>query len=176
MKSLLIVLLLASPALAQEEAAAARAAAGCGPNEVQFDVKTDKRQHPASQPEAGKALVYVFQDEKRDPEVSYIGSPTTRLGLDGTWIGANHGKSYFFFSVDPGDHHLCANWQSGLNTLYKQGSAASFSAVAWKVYYFRVTVEQRIKREPALYLEPVDPAEGQLLIASSSFSTSHPKK
>jgi hypothetical protein len=29
-------------------------------NEVHFDVKTDKKQHPTAQPDAGKALVYVI--------------------------------------------------------------------------------------------------------------------
>jgi hypothetical protein len=37
---------------------------------------------------------------------------TVRIGLDGTWAEASHGKSYFAFSVTPGEHHLCANWQS----------------------------------------------------------------
>jgi hypothetical protein len=58
--------LLTLPVFAQDRAAAARAAAGCGPDKVQFDVKTDKQQHSESQPEGGKALVYVFENEKRD--------------------------------------------------------------------------------------------------------------
>ncbi|MFY9531896.1 MAG: hypothetical protein WAR24_23580 [Candidatus Acidiferrales bacterium] len=38
----LLLLLLASPVFAQDQAAVARAAAGCGPDQVEFDVKTDK--------------------------------------------------------------------------------------------------------------------------------------
>jgi hypothetical protein len=60
LRTALVVLLFASPALAQDSAANALAAAGCGANEVHFDVKTNKKQHPTAQPDAGKALVYVI--------------------------------------------------------------------------------------------------------------------
>jgi len=57
-------------------------------------------------PEETKAIVYVFQEEKNDPNVWNFGHATIRIGVDGTWTGATYGDSYFFFSVDPGDHHL----------------------------------------------------------------------
>lgn len=57
MKTFLVIVLLAAPLFAQDQAAAARTAAGCGPNEIKFTVKTDKDQHPMAQPEAGKAIV-----------------------------------------------------------------------------------------------------------------------
>src|SRR5260370_14030148 len=82
----------ASPLLAQEPAPAASARGGCGPSEAYFDVKTEPKQHPGATADAGKALVYLFEDIER--------CPTMRVGLDGAWIGANKGKSYFFFSVD----------------------------------------------------------------------------
>lgn len=44
--------------LAQDEAA--RRAAGCGPNEIQFEAKTDNKQHPKGEVSPGKALVYIF--------------------------------------------------------------------------------------------------------------------
>ena len=97
----------ASPLFAQDDAAAARAAAGCGPDQIKFEVKTDKNQHPAPKAEPTKALVYVFQDVKQDNTLT-IGTATTRVGLDGAWIGAIHGKSYFFFSAEPGNHRVCA--------------------------------------------------------------------
>jgi hypothetical protein len=42
------------PAPKEDQAAAARAAAGCGPSNVEFDLKTDTKQHPVSQPEPGQ--------------------------------------------------------------------------------------------------------------------------
>ena len=175
-KPLLVALLFASPALAQDQAADARAAAGCGPENIQFDVKVDKKQHPAPQPEAGKALVYVFEEERWDGDKTNIGAVTTRVGLDGAWVGANHGQSYFTVAVDPGDHRVCSAWQSVLKRYSKLGSAASFTAEPGKVFYFRVIVDERTEHQPSIRLEPVDPAEALMLIASSGLSTSQPKK
>ena len=57
---LLGVLLFAMPMIAHgqdaQDAAALAHAAGCGANEVEFNVKTDKNQHPTPLPEAGKAV------------------------------------------------------------------------------------------------------------------------
>lgn len=54
-RTALFVLLLAFPVFAQDSTTAGFAAAGCGPNEVHFDVQTDKKNHRTTQPEAGKA-------------------------------------------------------------------------------------------------------------------------
>ena len=169
-KTILAVLLFASPVFAQDHPAAAAANGGCGPSEAQFDVKTSQNQHPVGQPESGKALIYVFEDMEH--------GPTMRAGLDGAWVGANKGKSYFFFSVDPGDHQLCTNWQSGTfkKTAKRIGSAITLTAEAGKVYYLRTQVYERSEQDRNVKLEPVESAEGQFLISASSFSTFHPKR
>ncbi len=107
-----------------------------------------------------------------------VHGPTMRVGLDGAWIGANKGKSYFFFSVDPGDHQVCTNWQSGTfkKTAKRIGSAITLKAEAGKVYYLRTQVYERSEQDRNVKLEPVESAEGQFLISASSFSTYHPKK
>jgi hypothetical protein len=175
-KTLLVVLLFAGPVWAQDQAANALAAAGCGPDKIEFDVKKNKTQHPMGQAEPGKALVYVFGDEARDPEVSYFGGPTVRLGVDGAWMGATQYHSYFFFPVSAGGHRMCAGWQSSIEKIAQIRTAASFSAEAGQAYYFRIVSERRQKREPAIKIEPLDSAEGALLIASSASSTSKTKK
>lgn len=177
-KILLGALLLTVPAIARSQetdAAALARAAGCGPNEVEFNVKTDKHQHPAPQPEEGKALVYVFDTVKLDAGPA-IGNVTLKIGLDGSWVGANHGDSYFYFPVDPGEHHICAQWQSTFGRLSKLASAASVTAEAGQVYYFRAIADARTQDRGAVRLEPLDPAEALLLTSSSAYSTSHPKK
>lgn len=179
MKTLLAVLLFALPLFAQDQATAARAAAGCGPTEVKFTVKTDKKQHPMAQPDAGKAIVYVFGGEDIDLGGFVIGKEgvMTRWGIDGVWVGAGYRNSYFFFSVDPGDHHLCA----GRQAYSKASAAASFTAEAGKAYYFR-TKSHHARTKSSDYgsgqeeLEPVDPAAAQLLIADSPFTIFQPKK
>lgn len=178
-KILLGVVLFAMPMIAHgqdsQDAAALAHAAGCGPSEVEFNVKTDKNQHPTPQPEAGKAMVYVFDTIKLDPGL-VIGTVTLRIGLDGSWMGANHGDSYFYFAVDPGDHRICAQWQSTFGRLSKLASAASLTAEAGQVYYFRANADARSHDRGAVRLEPLDPAEALLLTSFSAYSTSHPKK
>lgn len=167
MKTLFAIVLFVAPLFAQDQAAAARTAAGCGPNEVKFTVKTDKEQHPMAQPETGKAIVYVFGGESMDLHGLVIGKDgfTTRWGVDGTWVGAGYRNSYLFFLVAPGDHRLCAGRQSDS----KPSAALSFTAEAGKTYYFRTRTRHSDHNYPAgeTELETVDPAEAQLLIADS---------
>jgi hypothetical protein len=65
--------------------------------------------------------------------------------------------------------------QSGIAKIAKVRRAASFSADAGKVYYFRIVSERRPEREMAVWIEPLDSAEGALLITSSALSTSRVK-
>jgi hypothetical protein len=177
LRAALILLLSASPALAQNSAANVLAGAGCGANEVHFDVKTDKKQHPMAQPEAGKALVYVIGDTSYDHAASPIGAPTLRFGVDGTWVGANGHRSYFYFSIEPGEHRLCTNVQSAFeSTVKRTTAAATFNVEAGKVYYFRTRTPERPETNDEVRLVPVDPAEAQVLIARAAFSTFHVKK
>ena len=173
----LIALLFVSPAFAQDSTANLLAAAGCGANEVHFDVKTDKNQHPTSQPDAGKALVYVIGAAWSDYVAVHIGTPPTRFAIDGTWVGANGYRSYFFFPVEPGDHRLCTNVQSKFQRLVKSFTAAtSFTAEAGKTYYFRTMTPLQPNSTEQITLVPMDPAEAQVFISSTAFSTFRLKK
>jgi hypothetical protein len=93
MRTAFLLLLLASPALAQTKPSIAAPPSSCGPIHVQFNVKRDQAQPPAEL-EPVKTLIYV---------IGNLGDGTIRVGLDGTWIGANGGDSHFSFSVPPGE-------------------------------------------------------------------------
>ena len=69
-----------------------------------------------------------------------IGDVTTRVGLDGTWVGANHGRSYVSFAVEPGQHRVCTDWQSSFKAVQKLSGAADLTAEAGKTYYYRMEV------------------------------------
>ena len=107
---LLTISLLTSSVFAQDKPTDGAAAPGCGEPKMKFEVKTEKSQHPA-QTDVGKAMVYFIEN---DSQFDSFPSPTTRMGIDGEWVGATHGNSYFSVSVDPGEHHLCASWQSSV--------------------------------------------------------------
>jgi hypothetical protein len=174
MKTILLSLLFMMPAFAQTAPGVATAP-GCGASSAAFSVTTHKNQHPFAQPDAGKALVYFMED---DSNFNATPSPTVRVGLDGAWIGATHGSSYFYFSVDAGEHHLCASWQGKGQEGYSE--ATGFTAKAGGLYFFRVQDTWLWPKGSSLTrkidLESVNGDEGQLLASQYSFCTSRPKK
>jgi Protein of unknown function (DUF2846) len=168
------LVLFASPAFAQSVLTNSAVAPGCGAEGAKFDVTTvDNRQSPG-QPDKGKALVYFVED---DTEFGSSPKPTTRAGLDGKWVGATHGNSYFSFSIDPGEHHLCASWQRAV--IVRQGlktAAAHFSTQAGSIYYFRVKNTWTLDLGVAgISLEPLDNDEGRVLVKQFSLSSFRPK-
>jgi hypothetical protein len=177
----LVPIMVTGCALAQEAATAAPVQTACGPLEVRFDAQaspSDSNPRRAAQPEAGKALVYVMEYFRKAP--GEWGNPTIRVGVDGSWQGAVRHDSYLSFAVEPGEHHLCTSWQSRLQRLSKLASFAGFTAEAGKVYYFRARISYSSYGGGGatmdLNLEPVNPDEGQYLVASYEPSASHPKK
>jgi hypothetical protein len=104
MRALLAFLLLASPVFAQNQTPAVPQSA-CGRGDIQYDVKKDQGQHiPDADPT--KALVYIIQDEQ-SVGLCIKCTTTTRIGLDGSWIGANNGSSYFSLQWIPAST-ICA--------------------------------------------------------------------
>lgn len=95
MKTLLAILLLffGTTCFAQSTPAVPAAAPGCGTVNTKFNVQTNVSQHPFAKPEPSKALVYFLQD---DSTFASRPRPTTRFGVDGSWIGATHSFSYFY--------------------------------------------------------------------------------
>jgi uncharacterized protein DUF2846 len=183
MRNVLVILLLAISILFPSKAKA-QTGPGCGPVNVKFDMSTSKDQRPAPAAEPGKAVVFFLQD---DLKFDSLPRPTTRFAIDGTWVGATHANSYFYVYVDPGEHHLCANWQSihvpGYIGAKRSTAAAQFTAETGKTYYFRARDIARVDHpggpvvsEPEVLLEPVDGDEAQVLMGTFSFSSSHQKK
>lgn len=175
LKYFFLTLLLAAPLYGQDNAADLRTAAGCGPTKTQFNVKTDKKQHTLIQPESGKALVYVFSEYISDPHYQTIGHVTTRVGMDGNWMGASRQSSYLSFTVEPGAHRLCSDVQS-MFASKNLSAAAELNAESGKTYYFRVAVKETHVEPLHMVMSPMDEAEGVLMISNSALSTSQTKK
>jgi hypothetical protein len=173
LKSTLVVLLLLATAFSQTKSNSVNAP-GCGAENIKFSVRTDKSQHPAAQPAKDKSVVYFLED---DSSFESRPLPITRLGVDGAWVGANHGNSYFYVSVDPGEHHLCASWQSWVGFgMRETGAAAHFTAEPGQTYYFRVR-NTWLREHGVTHVEltPVDSDEGQLLASRYAFSSPQQK-
>ena len=170
----LFALLLISPVRS-----GAQSATGCGPANFKFSVKTvlGNRATPIADPL--KATVFFLQDDVR---YGARPRPTTEFGIDGEWVGATHANSYFFVSVDPGEHHLCANWQSRVTKRVptRPTSALHFTAEAGNTYYFRARdIAEGGDSSPPIeevILEALDSDEARLLMRSFAHSVSEPKK
>lgn len=179
MKIALAVLLLAVsfPAFAQDNSLGAP---GCGPADAKLDVKTEGKGHANPNPDAGKALIFFLQD---DAKFGSRPRPTTRFGIDGAWVGATQANSYFFVTIDPGEHHLCASWQNRVSLVLptRPTAAAHFTAEAGKAYYFRARdiaitdANGTVTTNPEVKLEPVDSDEALVLLNSFVLSSSKAK-
>jgi hypothetical protein len=134
MKFPFVMILLSLAAFAADQSQRVpRGPAACGPDNVQFNVKASAGESPAPQPGPGKALVYVV--EQYDRPGNELGKPTVRVGMDGSWVGANRSTSYLSFSGEPG-----------------------------QTYYFRARVMEHSLSLWTLDLELVNSDEGRMLV------------
>lgn len=177
MKPFVSILLLAFASSAFAQSGTTQAVGpGCGDTAVKFDVDTNRSQHPVAKPDSGKALVYFLQD---DNFFESRPRPTTRFGLNGSWVGATQSNSYFYTAVDPGEHHICAGWQSWVGAgMGKQAAAAHFIAEEGKSYFFIVRNRwlRQLSSSAEMRLEPLDSDEAQLLMTKFGFSSSRVRK
>ena len=140
----------------------------CGSDKVRFDVSPQLGQPLPAAPAAGKAQI-VFIETTMGLGV------TSRIGMDGVWVGADQGNSYFVLDVTPGVHHLCANWQSTFAVLDKNIALFPLTAEPGKVYYIRVKIMMG-KDFVDFDLAPVNEDEARYLIKVSALSAGTPKK
>ena len=166
---MLCAVLALAPCVAQKTNAPVPEA--CGPLGFSMAVNLNKSQHALTPPEPGEARIYFIQDSG---EVFTLGYPTTRIGIDGKWVGANKKNSYFSVSVEPGEQHLCAAIQSSL--VGDNIEFAHFTAAAGQVYYYRTRLIFSEHGPEYLGLGPVDSDEARYLIEEYPLATAHAKK
>ena len=183
MKSALALMFFASIAFAQNVPAMPSSEA-CGSMDVEFKVKLNEKAGGAAltdpQPDSGKAIIYVVEDQK----FRAVKDATIRIGIDGSWVGAAKGNSYVAFPVAAGDHHLCVDWLSDFVPSGRLISLYGFTAEAGKAYYFRARTaggpDSMLARNDSysatLDLDLVNMDEGKMLVASSPLAVSHAKK
>ncbi len=145
--------------------------AACGNLDVSMAVKLDDAQHAIAQPESKEALVYFIQDTGLSTTIAY---PTTKIGIDGTWVGANKKDSYFAVFVAPGEHHLCVAIQSSI--VRNNIELAHFTAEAGKVYFYRTRIIASRDGLDYLGFLAVDSDQAAYLIASDPLATAHSRK
>lgn len=156
--------------------ARAQAAQACGSANVKFVVTMKPLAGTLPGATAGKALVFFLQDDLQFSSKPRPGL-TTRFGVDGVWEGATNPDSYFYVSVDPGEHHLCANWQTGHVVGAPLSTAVlHFTAQAGKAYYFRAKVIWGHEIASEILFSRLDSDEAKLMMNSFWLSSSRPRK
>ena len=174
MKTLILLLVFAAPAMAQLPDA--RTTAGCGPGDFKFEVKTVKSAHTIVRPESGKALVYVIEAVEQNVPCFRCQSKV-RIGVDGEWSAAVKHDSYAFFSVEPGEHHLCADWKYPLKSAIRL-SAITVKAEADMTYYFVIDLSYYgpDDERPFIKLKSIDSAQGQAMLSTRKLTTLQAKR
>lgn len=137
--ALAVMLLLAGSARALAAARPTILPDACGADDVRFEVKTEKHKPPPAAPSDGKALLVL--SESFPAHGPFVPHPTVRFGVDGAWVGANESNSYFAVEIAPGEHHVCASWQSISGQLRSEAGLGKFTAEAGKTYYFEAAFQ-----------------------------------
>ncbi len=142
----------------------------------QSQIRCHHTRGPASRlPHLQQAKPRSFSSRLENQMVSPFSDATIRFGMDGSWVGANNGNSYFALTVDPGVHHLCASWQSVLGTLKKNVGLTLFTAEPGSIYYFAAQVTVTSRDNVTFALSQLNEDEGKYRLKLSKLSTSNPK-
>jgi hypothetical protein len=157
------------------QAGATALPSACGDDKIQFDVKTQKAEPASLTPEPGKALVVLI--ETIDGSVPPWDVPSTRFAIDGTWIGANRGNSYFVISVTPGAHNVCSGWQGSFSEQRDRSDMSPLTAEAGKVYFFESKVKWtgRSGSDGAFRFKQITDDQGRFRVKASKLSSWTPK-
>jgi hypothetical protein len=153
----------------------------CGPATESFAVTVDKIPSPAEadpRPTPGKALAYLIQDD-RYFDKNKKSHPIVKWGFDGDWVGATRHRAYLAIPLDPGEHHVCAEWQVPPTiSVRATNGTLKFTAVAGRTYYFRaIDLYQPHNIHVArVLLDPTSGDEGALLAKQSGRANWTPQR
>jgi hypothetical protein len=151
----------------------------CGDDKARFDVKTLKNQPLPSIPAAGMAQIVFVENFDHGEGLCVECKVTTRVGVDGQWVGADYGNSYFVYNVTPGEHHLCVDWQSAMPKLRQKVGLLALTAEPGQIYYAEIKVklvQYENGMEKRLALEPMDNDQGKYLVKIDPLAKATAKK
>ncbi len=171
------------------------AEAACGDPTVRFKVKRIKGPSEVPAPSAGSARVVVLESGLGYADEYFVPkgnsrprnykklpqrlTPTVRMGMDGQWMGALRGNDFITFTVPPGEHHLCVQFQNpgnaGTSSTLPMAFLSGMKADARQTYYFQILYMMINNLDRwGLELQPLPEYPGRLILSRSSpvvFST-----
>jgi hypothetical protein len=95
---------------AQNVAGPGTLASACGVNNTKFKMKPDTLSAGTITPPAGKALIYVIE---LMPGGNFL-TTHVKVGADGNWLAQLSGQTFISVAVEPGVHHLCAQYEGSV--------------------------------------------------------------
>lgn len=168
MKTVLLYLTLTATAAAQNPVDHALAA--CGARNVTFSTSTRPAPSQRASEDQGKALLVFIQDDGPSGNRQRV---VTKIGVDGSWVGAYKRNSYFVVPVEPGLHHICA-------TAWENVALAPIQAQSGKTYYIRTQFFAGMATQypifPNLVLDEPNPDEAGYLLAAYPLAEWHVQK
>ena len=172
------LLLFSLNAFSQDLLSTKAAQQACGQASAEYDKSGMIKDHgPLPGPEPDKALVYLFQMYAlhSSPCIGGRGA-IVRFGIDGRWKGATFGNSFLYTSLEPGDHHVCANWQTRGSTTPQLVALRSLRVEPGRTYYYGVRIVEasaQLLDTFGMELVPLDEDEAKMLL--ESYPLSDPK-
>jgi hypothetical protein len=157
------ILLLSIPLAAAAQNPTGLLPDACGPDIPRKQAVAPSAPATDMQPAPGKALIVFVETMETAGSVPL--NAQVRVGMDGKWIGATRGPSWFSANVDPGVRHLCVYWPSKMGPDPTRTHANSVVAEAGKVYYFRIGVVWR-KFNEGLHTMLAEPYQEQSVTLS----------
>jgi hypothetical protein len=145
-------------------------------------VKTEKDAPAPALLQTGKARI-VFIGRIDAPGCLGCSVFSPRIGVDGSWVGATKGDSYFVLDVDPGVHHVCADWKSLSAAPGRNVGVATLTAEPGQVYFFEAKIMSApeepadpptVRTEWVLDLRQLSDDQGWSRMKSSAFAMSTP--
>jgi hypothetical protein len=157
----------------------------CGKENLSFDIHLRKNAPPPGVPEAGKGQIIFIEKSNHPPKIACLDAgvscnDVTRFGVDGAWVGATKGNSYFPISLEPGLHHLCV-------VVGKEAHAEPLTVEAGHAYYFQdefraegrqygTTTEPNWQVKKNVEFSMLNEDEGKYRVKVSALSVATPKR
>jgi len=107
-------------------------ACGSKEDELDYETRTDKSDHPTPPAPTDKALVYVLRPSMFGNRVQ------SKLAVDGEWKGVNRGNNYFYFTLEPAEHLFCS--------VAENHSVLKLKVEAGQTYYLQPHVRMGIAK------------------------------
>lgn len=179
--------------IAQMQQNVRTAEAACGDPTVRFKVKRIKGPSDVPAPSAGSAQVVVLESGLGYADEYFVPkgnsrprnykklpqrlTPTVRMGMGGRWMGALRGNDFIAFTIQPGEHHFCVQFQnpgnagtsSGTSSTLPMAFLSGMKADAGQTYYFQISYMAIHNLDKwGLELHPLQEYTGKLILSRSS--------